>query len=346
MPLVGDTSIDHLGMGRHYADFLEHLLSHESFLVVTHVRPDADAIGSQLAVGRFLQKLGKHSILGGTGDIPSNIAWLDRSKMIEPFTGDPLQLVRFGELDAVVVVDANGVGRLGSLSDMVEHHRGEIFVIDHHPDPDSGFDAYAVDTTASATAEIIYRLIASDYPELIDEEMALHLYTAIMTDTGSFRYGNVTPDVLEIVADLFRRGSFSAEEVYNRVYKTRSQAGQLLLGEALQTLSVTAHGRLGHMKVTRRMFDRTGATSEDVEAFTDHILAVEGIEMALLFMEVGDHVKISFRSQGDLPVNTLAERFGGGGHRNASGAFVRGQIDSVIENVVREASATIPAFAQ
>jgi len=326
-------------------DILKPLLACESFLVVTHARPDGDAIGSQLALGRFLERHGKTVILGGADDTPSNLAWLDPSQSIEIFDGGPLQIVRFGEVDAVVIVDANSTSRLGRLETLVEDHHGKIFVVDHHPDPDEGFDDYAVDTTASSTGEIVYDLITSTAPELIDEDVAVSLYTAIMTDTGSFRYGNVSPRMMEIVADLLRRGSFTAEEVYNRVYKSRTKAGQLLLGNALQTITLAAKGRLGYMKITRRMFDRTGASSSDVDAFTDYLLAIEGVDVAILFMQVGGSVKMSFRSQGDIPVNTLAGMFGGGGHKNASGAFVTGDVDTVISRVLREANAIMPIQA-
>jgi len=326
-------------------ELLKPLLACDSSLIVTHARPDGDAIGSQLALGRFLERRGKTVILGGSDDTPGNLAWLDPSRSIETFDGSPLQIVRFGEVDAVVIVDANSFSRLGRLEALVEGHTGRIFVVDHHPNPDEGFDAYAVDTSASSTGEIVYDLIASAIPELVDEDVAVWLYTAIMTDTGSFRYGNVSPRLMEIVADLLRRGSFTAEEVYNRVYKSRTEAGQLLLGDALRTLSLAMKGRLGYVKVTRRMFDRTGASSEDVDAFTDHIVAIVGVEVAILFMQVGSSVKMSFRSQGDIPVNTLAEFFGGGGHRNASGAFVPGDIDTVISRVLREANAIMPIQA-
>jgi phosphoesterase RecJ-like protein len=321
------------------------LLACDTFLVVTHTRPDGDGIGAQLAMGRFLEGLGKSVILGGSDDTPPNLAWLDPNRTIETFDGSPLQVVRFGEVDAVVIVDANSPSRLGRMEDLVAGHNGRVFVIDHHPDPDPDFDGYAVDTTASSTGEIVYELIAAVNPDLLDEEIALCIYTAIVTDTGSFRYGNVTPRLMQIVSDLFRRGTFTAEEVYNRVYKTRTEAGQLLLGLALQSLTMALRGRLGYMKITRRMFERTGASSEDVDAFTDHILAIKGVEVAILFMEVGNNVKMSLRSQGDVSVNKLASSFGGGGHKNASGAFAQGNIETVVDRVLKEAAATIPLQA-
>jgi phosphoesterase RecJ-like protein len=323
-------------------DFVHSLLHHESLLVATHARPDGDAVGSQIALARFLERLGKKVFVPAADDTPRNLTWLDPDGMIETFDGSPSQIVRYGQAEAVIMVDANDASRLGRLTDVVASHKGPVYVVDHHPDPNPDYDGYAVDTDAASTGQLVYQLITDYDAELVDAHSALCLYAAIMTDTGSFRYGNVTPELLEIVADLYRRGSFTAEEVYNQVYKTRSESGQLLLGHSLQTLRLVSNGRLGYMMVTRRMFERTGASSEDVDSFTDPILAIEGVEVAILFMEVGYGVKMSFRSQGDIPVNHLAQRFGGGGHRNASGAFVEGQIDSVIARVVDAAASIVP----
>ena len=325
-----------------FEGILNSLLKLESVLVVTHARPDGDAVGSQLALGRFLDRCGLRVVMASSNYTPNNLAWLDPAGRIEFYDGSPLQLVRLSEVDGVVIVDANAPSRLGSLEDVVSNHRGKLFVIDHHPDPVDIFDVAAVDTSAASTGEMIFDLIALHDIDLIDEEIAVSLYAAIMTDTGSFRYGNVTPALLRTVATLLERGSFTTEEIYNRVYKTRTEAGQLLLGAALESLKVVHSGVLGYMTITRRMFERTGATSEDVEAFTDHILSIEGVSTAILFMEVGRGVKMSFRSQGEIPVNELAAKFGGGGHKNASGAFTQGSIESVVQSVVSEAARYLP----
>ncbi len=312
-----------------FEGFLEKLLEYDSHLIVTHARPDGDAVGSQLALGRLLSLLDKRVIMANVDPAPHNVSWLDPAGSIEIFDGSPLQLVRFGEVDAVTIVDANSPNRLGELQDLVAHHAGARFVIDHHLDPDDNFHAAAIDTSATSTGELIFRLFSERYSHLIDPDIAVALYVAIMTDTGSFRYGNIGQDLHNIVGALFERGDFTADDVYNRVYKTRSVAGQRLLGESLQTLRMVLNDRVGYISVTRRMFDKTDSSSDDVDAFTDFVLAIEDVQVAVMFMEVGTNVKLSFRSQGNVPVNEIAARLGGGGHRNAAGAFVQGSIESV-----------------
>lgn len=310
--------------------FIDKLLQHDSFVVVTHIRPDGDAVGSQLGIASFLKSEGKKVYLAGTDHLPRNIAWLDPLHRIEVFDRSPSQLIRIGEADAVVVVDANALHRVGALEETVADHRGVRFVIDHHPDPQPVFDHLLVDSERSSTGELIFELFEHRGLDRMDAATAEALYVAILTDTGSYRFNTVTPRVHEITALLLEIGSISPEEIYNRVYKTRSYVGQLLLGHALGTLKLVCRDRVGIMSVSRPMLERTGAHTEDAEGFTDHILAIEGVDVAILAMQVGDHVKLSFRSQGDTPVNRLASELGGGGHFNASGAFVRGSLNSVL----------------
>lgn len=313
--------------------FVDELLRHDSFVVTTHIRPDGDAIGSQLAMGQFLRAHGKDVFLLGSDDAPRNVAWLDREKSVAVFDRSPGQLIRIGQADAVVLVDANTLHRVGALEHAIESHLGTRFVIDHHPDPQPVFHNALVDPTRASTGELVFELFEHAGLDLLDESAAEALYVAIMTDTGSFRFSAVTSRVHEITARLLEIGDLSAETIYNRVYKTRTYAGQHLLGLSLSTLQLVADGRAGLMSVTRDMLERTGAHTEDAEGFTDHILAIEGVDVAVLAMQVSDHVKLSFRSHGSVPVNELAIDFGGGGHVNAAGAFVRGRMESVLRDL-------------
>jgi len=321
--------------------FIDQLLRHDSFVLVTHIRPDGDAIGSQLALAGFLEAEGKRVYLAGSDHTPRNLAWLDSAQRIVVFDRSPSQLIRIGEADAVVILDVNALHRVGALEDTVIEHRGARFVIDHHPDPQPVFDHLLVDAERSSTGELVFELFAHRGLDRMNAAAALALYVAILTDTGSFRFNTVTPRVHEITARLLEIGAISPEEVHNRVYKTRSYVGQLLLGHALGTLQLVCDERVGMMSISRSMLDRTGAHTEDAEGFTDHILAIEGVDIAVLAMQVGDHVKLSFRSQGDVPVNALASEFGGGGHFNASGAFVRGGLNSVLRRLEERLGETL-----
>ncbi len=316
-----------------FETFEKELLKCSDFVVCTHIRPDGDGIGSQLALGTFLRNLGKNVTLFGADDTPRNIAWMKGVADIEVFDGSPGQLIRMGEADAVVLADANTFSRTGQLESTLSQHNGTLFVIDHHPNPDPVFHHMLVDTARSSTGEIVFEMFEHRDLGMLTPEAAEALYVAILTDTGSFRFNTVSPRVHEITAQLLEIGSLSPETIHNRVYKTRSFAGQRLLGQALATLQLVCDDRAGIMYINRSMLDRTGAHTEDAEGFTDHILAIDGVEVAIFAMQVGDHVKLSLRSQGDIPVNSLAVAFGGGGHFNASGAFVRGGMQSVLQDV-------------
>lgn len=316
-----------------FEPFIDQLLSHDSFVVVTHIRPDGDGIGSQLALTQFLKREGKRVFTLGSDHTPRNLAWIDPHNEIEVFDRSPSQLIRIGEAGAVVVVDANALHRIGALEETVAAHRGTLFVVDHHPDPDPVFDHMLVDTSRSSTGEIVYEMFDRHGLEGLNPDAAEALYVAILTDTGSFRFNTVTPRVHEITARLIEIGNLSPEDIHNRIYKTKSLIGQHLLGLALGTLQLYSDGKVGIMSISRPMLDRTGAHTEEAEGFTDHILAIEGVEVAVLAMQVGAHVKLSFRSHGDTPVNRLAASLGGGGHFNASGAFVKGRLDDVIRRL-------------
>jgi phosphoesterase RecJ-like protein len=328
-----------------FESFIDRLLARDSFLVVTHIRPDGDAIGSQLALAHFLREAGKHVYVLGSDHTPRNLAWMDPRNQIEVFDRDPSQFIRIGEADAVVVVDANALHRVGPLESTLAEHRGTRFVIDHHPDPQPLFDHMLVDTERSSTGEIVFEMFEHRGLDRLSPAAAEALYVAILTDTGSFRFSTVTPRVHEITARLIEIGSLAPEEIHNNVYKTRSLAGQHLLGLSLGTLQLYFGNKVGIMTISKPMLERTGAHTEEAEGFTDHILAIEGVEVAVLAMQVADHVKLSFRSQGDMPVNRLAASLGGGGHFNASGAFVRGSLDSVIRRLLSGVENLVPSSA-
>ena len=328
------------------ADFLDRLLAHESYVVTTHLRPDGDAVGSQLALGRFLERQGRTVRLLAADPPPRNLEWLVRRGRIEIVDGGGTldQRIAVNDADAVVVVDTNTEHRIGEhLGALVTQSGGEKFLIDHHPRPETWFDHHYVRTSASSTGELIYELIAATDPSLIDTETATALYTAIMTDTGSFRFNSVTPKVHEIVADLLRRGEINPEPIHLEIYNNRPLSAYRLLGFALESIRVIHDGVVGYMTVTQNMLHRSGATLEDTEGFVDYVMAVEGVEVAVIFLDLKRNVKASFRSSGtDYPVNEWARHFGGGGHRNASGAYFKGTLSQIVPRVLEAAPRFLP----
>ena len=318
-------------------DVLPLLLEHERFVITTHVRPDGDAVGSQLALGRFLRGLGKTVAMINSDPPPDNLVWLPGIDEVEVFDNTPAQLEQIGGADVIVVVDTNTLERIGTLAEPVRHSGACKVLIDHHTEPETWFDASYARDTASSTGELVYELIAAHDVNLVDEPIATVLYAAILTDTGSFRFSSVTPAVHRIVADLLERGDLRPDVIYTDLYETRTPQGLRLLAIVLDTLKLRYGGQLSYLVVAQRMLKETGASSEETEGFVNYGLSVEGVRVALIFTETAHGTKVSFRSKGELHVNEWARAFGGGGHRNASGAFVRKPLDVVIDEVVASA---------
>ncbi len=319
-------------------DVLPLLLEKKRFVITTHVRPDGDAIGSQLALGQFLRKLGKQVAMINNDAPPDNLAWLPGADAIEIFNSSVAHHEHIGEADVIVVVDTNALNRVGKkLARPVKNSGALKVLIDHHTEPETWFDHTYICDTASSTGELIYELITAHNADLIDPSMALALYAAILTDTGSFRYSSVTPAVHRIVADLLERGSIEPDAVYAALYEMRSPQWVRLLSQVLDTLTLRFDGVLSYLIIARRVLEDTGGTTEDTEGFVSYGLAIEGVRVALIFTETLRGTKVSFRSKGDLHVHEWARAFGGGGHRNASGAFIRRPLEAVIDAVMASA---------
>ena len=183
-------------------DILSILQGHDRFLISTHISPDGDAIGSQIGLGRFLEGQGKEVAMINSDPMPYNLTWLTGSDAVEVFDGSMAQRERIDAAEVVIVADTNAKQRLGKLDGPVESNRGIKVLIDHHTHPETWFDAEYRNEAASSTGELVFELIDAWAPEAIDKAIAQALYTAIMTDTGSFRYNSVTPRVHRIVAEL------------------------------------------------------------------------------------------------------------------------------------------------
>ena len=320
---------------------------HRSFLLTTHIRPDGDAIGSVLALRRMLEQLGRAVRIISSDPPPSNLTWMPGIAHIEVFDGSLAQRSWIDQAEVICVLDTNALNRLGELAAAVEASPAHKLLIDHHTEPEDWFDLQYVRDTASSTGELVYELVRAIDPNLIDTELATALYVAIMTDTGSFRFNSVTPVVHRIAADLLARGRLSTEAIHSAIFDTRTPESMRLLGLALRDLQLRYDGRLAYVVLSRRMFNKTGASTEDVEGFSNLLLSIRGVQIALLFTEIDKGIKISFRSKGDYHVNTWARAFGGGGHRNAAGAFIENTpLPQVVETVLAAAPLYIPQLTK
>ncbi len=328
--------------------FLTELLQHDRFVLTTHLRGDGDAVGSTLAMSRFLQKAGKTAHIISPDRVSSNLDWMPGIDEIESYSGSLAQRERIHGADALVVMDTNSAARIGDLADSFLHAQATRVLIDHHPDPEGWFDLVYQRDSASSTGELVSELIGlyevARNATVLDHDIATQLYTAIMTDTGSFRFSSVNAAVHRHVADLIERGGIVPEDIHIALYDNRTLTSLRLLGKALERISLRYGDQLGFIPISRQFMTDAGGERGDTEGLVNYILSIEGVKVAVLFLETEKGTKLSFRSQGDVAVNSWAAAFKGGGHRNAAGAFVRGYLDEVVEKVLSVAPKYIPCL--
>lgn len=298
--------------------------------VLSHIRPDGDCIGSQIALSRWLKLEGFEVTAFNDDDIPENLEWLQKSVTIEKPDQEKLE-----SCDLFILVDGNATHRFGSFEEWFKVKKPPVWVIDHHPDPESIFEITISETEASSTCELIYELYAQHDLSRIDSEIAMALYTGIITDTGSLQFESVTPRTVGITADLLRRGKFKPNEVIERIFSNKSIEQMKLLSASLETIQLFKNNQIAVMYVTEEMLSKSGATFSDCDGFVNYPLSIGGVKAAILMKDHGSEgIRMSLRSRSDLDVNIWARNFGGGGHKKAAGAWHSGPIENAIKDVV------------
>ena len=312
-----------------------------TLVLTTHLNPDGDAIGSEVALALALRAAGKAVRIINHSETPPQYRFLEN---FFPITvGSQLERQTIADASHIVVLDANQLSRLGSLEEPVRSSRAAKICIDHHPNPEPFADVAIVDESSAATGQILHAIIAELFPQALSAEVASALYVAIMTDTGSFRYPKTDGALFRLVGSLVESGA-DPVTLAERVYNSGTEDRLRLLGKILATLQSSHEGRVVSLVVTRAMFEETHTNETDTENVINYALSIESAVVALLFSEVPGFIKVSLRSKGDIPVNALAREFGGNGHTNAAGARIaNGQLESVIDTVTERAGAYLPS---
>ncbi len=296
-----------------------------SFLLTTHIDPDGDAIGSVFAFAMALGTLGKEATVYLRDRIPYRYEFL-------PAPARVVHAVPEGKYDAIFVLDCGSLFRVGSGHDRIGA-MAPIVNIDHHDTNDHFGTVNLVDPGASSTGEIIYRLLKS-LKVKVDPDMAVNLYTAVFTDTGSLRYDNTSLEAFKICEEMVKAG-VRPSWVAGMVYESHPKERFLLLGEVLCTLA-TYGERIAMARVTSEMFERTGTNREFSDGFVEFIKEIRGVEVAVLIREIDkQHHKISMRGKGAVDVAAVCNGFGGGGHRNAAGCRIEGTMEEAEEKILR-----------
>ena len=317
--------------------------SNHSFLLTTHVNPDADAIGSEIAFFRLLKKLNKEVLILNHSETPYNLEFLDPEKVIIKFNPDKHKST-LSQCDVLVALDFNKSDRLVSMKDTFNSSSKLKICIDHHQDSENFVDVQFVDLEYSATGEIIFDFIKKTDMVELDYSIACPIYAAIMTDTGSFRFDRTTPELHRIIADLLEK-KVDPGEVYDKIYDQSKFSKIKLLGKALSSMILTSDNQIAYMLLTQNDFNEVDGIESDTDGFVNHSLSIENVRLGLLFIELKNGFKVSFRSKGTLPVNKLAGEFGGGGHTNAAGArFHNSGMTEFIPKIINKAQEYINQY--
>jgi bifunctional oligoribonuclease and PAP phosphatase NrnA len=314
-----------------FAKFRKEIVRYDCVGVFSHLRPDGDCIGSQVAFSRWLEVNGVRALAFNDHDLQPNLRWLSDFHPIEKPDSEIT-----AQCDAFVVLDGNAPDRFGTYEEYQDQFPRPSYMIDHHPDPVDSFNMILSDDTASSTCELIYRLFIEHDPDQIDGEIARALYAGILTDTGSLQFDSVTPETVEAVADLLRRGGFRPNEVVERVFSNKSPRQLKLLGLALDSIQLFENNQIAIMSVTSEMLKATGTTNEDCDGFVSYPLSIAGVKAAILMKDLdGKGIKMSLRSRSDLNVNEWARELDGGGHKKAAGAWHPGPLETAVHDVVK-----------
>ena len=314
---------------------------YKSFLITAHHDPEGDSLGSQLAMAEILRQLGKGYVIVNADKPPSRYDFVKNIGLIEQAApGQPAQQCaglagRNYNFDAALVLDCPVIERVKDVAKIIG--KKPIINIDHHVSNINFGRVNYVDSKASSTGEIMYRLAVALGCK-INKGLANYLYLAILTDTGGFRYSNTTADTMRIGAELVAAG-VNPKKMYEMIYEAHSLASRKLLGLCLNTLKVSGDGKIAWMYLTKDMFKKTGATSHDSENFVNFPRFIDGVKIAALFSDAAKEgfTKVNFRSNESWnDVNKIASKFGGGGHVTASGCIVKGDMKSVEKKIMKE----------
>ncbi|HEX2476472.1 MAG TPA: bifunctional oligoribonuclease/PAP phosphatase NrnA [Lacipirellulaceae bacterium] len=294
-----------------------------SFVFTTHMRPDCDAIGSERALALALRALGKEVRIVNGDTVPPHIAFIDPEKEVKVLGQDvPADALA---CDVLAVLDTSAWGQLGPMADVVRRTSARKIVIDHHVSEDDLGATFFKDSTSESTGRLVLQAIDALGVELT-RSMAVPLFTAISTDTGWFRFASVTEATLTAAARLVRAGA-EPNKIFSALFEQNSLGRLRLQARILSNVKSHLGGRLLSSAITQDDLRAAGAAPTDTEDVINRIMGVQGVEVALLFLELGPmETKVSLRSRSAVDVRAVAERFGGGGHRAAAGVRYPGPL--------------------
>lgn len=311
--------------------FINQTKNAENIVISTHVYPDADGIGSQIALCLALRALGKNAICANEEPLLERYKYLDKQDVVISID-DFNDFYKDTEIDLFIIADTNALYRIGEKAQDLAAKAKDILFVDHHPCKPDVMENHCIDTSRAATGELAGELIKALGVQLT-YEMALPLYTAILIDTSSFRYPTVSGNTHRLLGSLMDTG-VTPPHAYNMIYGTKKLTYMRLLGKVLSSVENTKDEKVAWLVLKENQLDKFNVDSEDTHAFINHLLILDNIKVALMFKEMGSMIKVSLRSTGNVDVGVMAKELGGGGHDHSAATLISGKLEDVIEKVV------------
>lgn len=317
--------------------FLKAIQKANNILITTHYIPDADGIGSQISLALALNKLGKNVYCVNEDPLLPRYRYLDEKSIVLSY--DQFAEKKIKDIDLLLVVDTNSTARIGTKMQNILGKAKKMLFIDHHPCPKELQAIHCIDTKSAATGQIVGELILN-LGIKFDKEIALPIYTSLLIDTSSFRYPSVSASTHRLVATLLDTG-INPPMAYNGIYGAKKIPHMHLLGSILSSAQCNSSGEIAWITVLQKDIDKYSADIEDTYAFINNLLILDSIKVACMFRDIGDQVKISFRSTGEIDVGIMAQALGGGGHNHSAATVVEGNLEEVTSDIVSKLEAML-----
>lgn len=305
----------------------------DNILIVSHINPDGDSVGAQLALYQYFKSVGKVAMMLAPNHLQEFLKWMDGADQINIFIKDRKKGIEIiAKADLIIMLDFNQSGRMGEAEEFVMASGARKIVIDHHLDPENFADLIISDPSKCATSELIHEIICEiNGSKFVNKVYAEALYVGIITDTGNFEHGAYSSRTFRVVADLLDTG-INRERIINLIYNNFSGDRLRLQGFALnKRMVVLPEFQTAYIYLSKEDLKEYNHVKGDTEGFVNMPLSIKGINFAVLFIEKENFIKLSFRSRGQFPSNEIASLyFSGGGHRNASG----GEYADTLENTI------------
>ena len=326
-----------------YWNQLSNLISKSHKIILsTHIDPDGDGIGSEVAFYLYLKSINKDVTILNISDTPNKYKFLDKNNYINTFSEDFEHIVK--ESDLLIVFDLGDFTRIGKIGEIVIDENIRAVNIDHHQlRDDSMYELSIVDTKSPSTTYMIWKYLNTLglTEEPLENEMALALYSGLVNDTGSFRYSSVTSESHQMAAHLLK-SRINPNDVFSNIYENTSLSKIKLKAELIDNIKMSNNGLVAYAIITQSMFIKTNSNITASDGFSEFIRGIKGVEIAFCITERDNEYKISFRSDGKYSINDIAGLFGGGGHYYAAGCKIKkNDLNSSVEKILNECNRKI-----